>query len=309
MTSERDFDRLARAWLELGPNEAPDRAVAAVLQAAETTPQVRRLSRWPFGRHLTMNRLPVAAGAAAVIVVAVGGAILLGRGGQSTGAGGPPAATPTSSPTATPTTFPAPTPSSLLSVKVLDTSDLNSAQRPGAYRSGLFLAPFAFNTASNWTVDALSAAEFRMHGGADDSGYVEVDLIADVFADPCHANGKGGPRPSPAVRTVDGIVAALAEMKGFAVSGTKDIVIDGHAGKEFDLSNSLDTATPACDGGGLIPIWTKKELGRGRTSTNPGSTDHIAIIDVGGEPIGIGWAGSASIFPEVDTLVRAIDFE
>ena len=42
MTSERDFDRLAQAWLELGPDEAPDRAVAAVLQAAETTPQVRR---------------------------------------------------------------------------------------------------------------------------------------------------------------------------------------------------------------------------------------------------------------------------
>ena len=42
MTIERDFDRIARAWLDLGPNEAPDRSVAAVLQAIETTPQVRR---------------------------------------------------------------------------------------------------------------------------------------------------------------------------------------------------------------------------------------------------------------------------
>ena len=41
MTEERDFDRLARAWLELGPDKAPDRAIAAVLQAVETTPQVR----------------------------------------------------------------------------------------------------------------------------------------------------------------------------------------------------------------------------------------------------------------------------
>jgi hypothetical protein len=31
MTSERDFDRLARAWLEQGPDEAPDRVIAAVL--------------------------------------------------------------------------------------------------------------------------------------------------------------------------------------------------------------------------------------------------------------------------------------
>ena len=42
MTTERDFDRLARAWLELAPDEAPDRVIAAVLQAAETTPQMRR---------------------------------------------------------------------------------------------------------------------------------------------------------------------------------------------------------------------------------------------------------------------------
>ena len=71
MTSERDFDRLARAWLELGPNEAPDRVVTAVLQAAETTPQVRRPMRWPLWRLVPMTRLPVAAGAVAILVVAV----------------------------------------------------------------------------------------------------------------------------------------------------------------------------------------------------------------------------------------------
>lgn len=76
MTSERDFDRLARAWLELGPNEAPDRVVAAVLQAAEATPQVRRPIRWPSWRFSHMTRLPIAAGAAAVLVVLISGAVL-----------------------------------------------------------------------------------------------------------------------------------------------------------------------------------------------------------------------------------------
>ena len=65
MTTERDFDRLARAWLELGPDEAPDRVIAAVLQAAETTPQVRRPLRWPIWRSFHMTRLPIAAAAAA----------------------------------------------------------------------------------------------------------------------------------------------------------------------------------------------------------------------------------------------------
>jgi hypothetical protein len=70
MTTDRDFDVIARAWLDLLPDEAPDRTVAAVLQAVETTPQVRRPIRWLFWRSTTMNRLPIALGAAAVVVVA-----------------------------------------------------------------------------------------------------------------------------------------------------------------------------------------------------------------------------------------------
>ena len=81
MTTERDFDRVARAWLDLLPDEAPDRAVAAVLQAVETTPQVRRPVRWLTWRSSPMNRLPIALGATAVVAVA--GALLLSRAGTS----------------------------------------------------------------------------------------------------------------------------------------------------------------------------------------------------------------------------------
>jgi len=87
MTSERDFDLLARAWLELGPNEAPDRVVAAVLQAAETTPQVRRPIRWLPLKDFQMTRLPVLATVAATIVVVVGGLFLINR--PNGGVGGP----------------------------------------------------------------------------------------------------------------------------------------------------------------------------------------------------------------------------
>ena len=79
MTSERDFDRLARAWLDLGPDEAPDRVVAAVLQAAETTPQVRRPIRWPSLKDFNMTRLPVLATVAATIVVVIGGLLFINR--------------------------------------------------------------------------------------------------------------------------------------------------------------------------------------------------------------------------------------
>jgi hypothetical protein len=98
MTSQqRDFDRIARAWLELGPNEAPDRPIAAVLQAIETTPQVRRAWRWPTWRSTTMSRITILAVLAGTLAIIVGGLVLTGGGNQ-----GIPVApvTPTPSPTA-----------------------------------------------------------------------------------------------------------------------------------------------------------------------------------------------------------------
>ncbi len=88
MTTERDFDRIAKAWLELGPDEAPDRVVAAVLQSVETTPQARRWLGWPIWRSSVMNRLHTVAAVAAAVVVVIGGAILLTRPSQPA-VGGP----------------------------------------------------------------------------------------------------------------------------------------------------------------------------------------------------------------------------
>lgn len=79
MTDQRDFDRLARAWLELSPDRAPERSVAAVLQAVEITPQVRPWWRWLPGRNLIMSRFPLVATAAVVGVVAVSGLLFATR--------------------------------------------------------------------------------------------------------------------------------------------------------------------------------------------------------------------------------------
>ena len=87
MTANDDFDRITRAWLDLMPEEAPDRAVHAVLQAVETTPQVRRPSRWLPWRLPNMNRALLAAAIAGVAVVAVGGGLWMTRStGPTTGA-------------------------------------------------------------------------------------------------------------------------------------------------------------------------------------------------------------------------------
>jgi len=85
MTTNRDFDRLVRAWLDLMPDEVPDRIVDSVVQAIETAPQARQPFRWLIWRSSTMNRLPIALGAAAVVVVA--GTLFLSRAGAPSTAG------------------------------------------------------------------------------------------------------------------------------------------------------------------------------------------------------------------------------
>lgn len=80
MTTDRDFDRITSAWLDLMPSEAPDRVIESVLQAAETTPQVRRpILRGP-GRSSHMSRVALIAAVAALGVVLLGGALLMGGG-------------------------------------------------------------------------------------------------------------------------------------------------------------------------------------------------------------------------------------
>ena len=72
MTDDRSLERAARSWIEVGPTQAPDRAVEAALLRIDTTPQERDL-RIPW-RFPTMTICPPRR-AAIVGVVLVGGAV------------------------------------------------------------------------------------------------------------------------------------------------------------------------------------------------------------------------------------------
>lgn len=98
MNATRDPDRQLRAWLDLMPDEAPDRAIDAVLQATAAAPQARALPR--IGRWRSpMNRLPLAI-AAVLAVVLVGGAIVL-MGTRLPNVGSSPVLSPSAAPSAT----------------------------------------------------------------------------------------------------------------------------------------------------------------------------------------------------------------
>ena len=89
MSDDRTFERNARAWLELGPTDAPDRVVEAALLAIEQTDQERDF-RIPW-RLPTMNPFARLATVAVIAALAVGGALYVLRGqGPSVGSASPP---------------------------------------------------------------------------------------------------------------------------------------------------------------------------------------------------------------------------
>jgi hypothetical protein len=94
MSTNRDFDRIAKAWLAEGPNELADRVLDDALAEVQLTNQRRGLfAPW---RYAPMNAFSRAAAAVVVAALVLGGAVyLLGRNNPSVGG---PGATPTVSP-------------------------------------------------------------------------------------------------------------------------------------------------------------------------------------------------------------------
>jgi hypothetical protein len=88
MTEMRDFDRLTRAWLDLMPDEAPDRVIDAVLQAVEVTRQAPSRPRWALWRLPQMNRFSLAAAAVVLVAIIAGGSVVLSN-FKVSGVGGP----------------------------------------------------------------------------------------------------------------------------------------------------------------------------------------------------------------------------
>lgn len=98
MTNDRDFERITQAWMDLMPDQAPERVTISIVDAIEAIEQVRPPLLASMARALLRDR-GLSAAVAVVTVVVVGGALVLGRLGPSVGG-------PTPSPSATPSTSP-----------------------------------------------------------------------------------------------------------------------------------------------------------------------------------------------------------
>ena len=236
-----------------------------------------------------MNRLSLIA-AVAVIAVLAGGAILWNQPRQS-GVGAPPA---------TPT--PSPTPS-LATIEGAGPPELTA----GRYRvAAPFTQPFALTVPSGWTLDTLAAGDVQFHNtsvnGGNGAAWIVVDVVDNVFADPCRASS--GPIQPPVPPTVDAIVSALTRMVGFSAGPVTDVVVGDHTGKVVDLTNTIDTDAETCSGGAMLQMWTTHGGQNGATNGGPndGATDRLWVIDVDGTPVII----DGETFSETPATSRAV---
>jgi hypothetical protein len=101
MTATRDPDRILRAWLDVMPDDAPDRLYRAVLDEIDFTPQVRR--PWAAGRWRvpTMPRIFLA-GAAVALAIVVGAIVLAPRPSPNVGVSTTPSPSDSAAASATP---------------------------------------------------------------------------------------------------------------------------------------------------------------------------------------------------------------
>ena len=294
--------RLPGAFTDLAEARTPDYLIDILGQTARTRqrPAWAIPGRWNPMLNLT-NRPALALLTVVLLSALVGGGILLNRGRQP-GVGEPSEATPT--------VLPSPSPSPT----TLGNRSIGQQLEAGTYRvgepNGL---PFRFTVTSDWRVLGLQAGDYIMYSGPDwATSYLAIALFENVYPDPCRT--RTALLASPAPTTVDAIVAALGAMENFAVSNVTDIVIDGHAGKRFDLTNSLDPETAACDAGRAVPLFTFRDGGAFACGTDGGAicsptgiTVQMAVVDVDGTPVAIAWTLPSD--GPVDEVLTSIDFE
>jgi lysophospholipase L1-like esterase len=193
---------------------------------------------------------------------------------------------------------PLPTPTAPTAVS-LGVADIGRSQPAGTYRiAEPFGVPFTVTVPTAWSLGSLGPGKLDL-ATADGLSSIAIELIENVFADPCHS--QSGPMEPPVASTVDAIVAAIADWPGFRTEPVSDPSIGGHAGKAFDLVNTIDSERDGCYDPQLLRLWTVR--GGLEEFTVGGSKDRLWFVDVEGTPVLLAPGGAGS------DLAASIQFE
>lgn len=230
--NDRDLDQLLNAFLDLGPDTAPDRVGAAARREARDTPQTKLPAWWPSWRFPIMNstvRYGIAA--VAVLVVALVGINFLSPG--NVGSPGS-SALPTSEASPTPEPTVPPTAACL---------DLNpdepslAVDRYCVDVGSASLVEITFDIPNTGWSPYVPANDYAalINGEAWGLAFLEID---NVYADPCDPDaGLLEPAIGP---TADDLLVALRGQTRFEVSDEAALTIGGYSGRQVEISANYD---------------------------------------------------------------------
>ena len=262
-TNDNVERRLADYYASDAPPRAPGRVLDLAIEAVERTPQRRAFpgASWRPRRLSASARLAVAV----LGVVAVGGLALAiaWPGTAPPGAGASPPPSPTISPTPSPTLAP---PSAAAMGTITETSGSLAA---GTYGLGPeFPVSITFEVPDGWAgceVGPLEQGVCLSAAGFEPG--VTFSIIENVVADPC-----GFALMDPPVGpSVDDLVTAISRLRGFQATVPVDVSVDGHAGKQFELTAN----GPGCD----LKTWATSDRTNG---VSLGEVNLLRVVDVDG---------------------------
>ena len=252
MTTDRDFDRITKAWLADGPEELADRVLDAVVDEIHLTPQ-RRAWRAPW-RFPTMTFPARAATVAVIGALVIGGAVIvLGRPGQSTVGG--PGATPSPSVAPPPSVAASPSAAAIVVPALTQTFTSSLHGYTLAYPAGWTVSsatqPWATGTTTLWgnpALDAIQTSDVRIVAASQKlaSGQTPDEWLVAY----CQTGGSSSSSCGPQIRIgnqigvldLDGSPAiGRAIAPGRSVVFDAAVVVSGR-GYQFTMDGVLDRA-------------------------------------------------------------------
>ena len=305
MTTDRDFDRIATAWLADGPEELSERVLDAVVDEIHVTRQ-RHALRLP--RRFESMSTPARVAAAALIgVLAIGGAFYALNSQPSVGGPGP-----TPSASASPTPSPSPvallegplTPGTYvtkpfdnadgiddgdLGICMSEDSSFTEDPADDAIRIS-FTVPDGWHGAPRHSV-WLAQVE---HQGPPGGAWLVFERGAKLYTEPC---GSTVPPDIPVGPTVDDFANALAAQPKLDVTTPVNVELAGYRGKYLDLQVPADIST--CPD----TYWPYEP---GFYAQGPGQRWHLWILDVNGVRVVIRSMDFAATSAQHQAELRAI---
>lgn len=228
--NDRDINHVLDAFLDLGPETAPDRVGAAARREARETRQTKLPAWWPSWRFPIMNST-VRYGIAAVAVAAIA---LVGINLLSPGNLGLPGASALPSASASPT--PAGTVPPTAKCISLDPEAASLAVDRYCVEAP-FPVEITFDISSTGWVPYVPADDFVALISGESWGLAFIE-IGNLYADPCQPDGG---LLDPAIGpTVDDLVAGMRALTRYEVSVEEEVTIGGYSGQQVQVSATYD---------------------------------------------------------------------